>query len=81
MSHREVTITLRLTVPDSPDLDQRVNSLSEPPVTMLADLLHSVAGVLLEETVGVLAEELGDGVEAIEHRHTVGAAFDESEDW
>ena len=81
MKHREVTITLRLTVPDSPDLDERINSLDEPPVTMLADLLHSVAGVLLEETVCVIAEELGDGVEAIDHRHTVGAPFEESEDW
>lgn len=77
MKHREVTITLRLTVPDSPELDKAVT----PRLTMLDTLLYSVGSVLLQKTVGVLREELGDAVEAIENRHTVGAAFEESEDW
>lgn len=81
MRTRAVTITLRLVVPDDEMLDEALVLPGEPPVTMLQDLLDEISSVLLAETLCVLQEELGDGVEAISQKHTIEAAADDSEDW
>ena len=81
MRTRAVTITLRLVVPDSPDLDERVNSLDEPPLTMLEDVLHGAAEEAMLEALRTLREILMTDVQAIAQTHVVGAPFDDSEDW
>lgn len=81
MRTRAVTITLRLVVPDDGTLDESLDLPGEPPVSFLSDTLEEIGSVLLQETVSVLQEEFGEGVEAISHRHTIEAPADDSEDW
>jgi hypothetical protein len=81
MRTRAVTITLRLIVPDDDGLDETVDFAGEAPMTFLAYVLDEVAEAILDETLGALRAEFGDGVESISHTQTIEAPADDSEDW